>query len=108
MCDHTEDKKVRAVMRRMRKFNLVPHHPSIPATGSRDIPQQTVIEDPNFRDSEHSYFIQAVDLVAFLIYQSVAPNAYIRKNSGQNYFRRLAPILCRHASRSDPHGIVRV
>lgn len=108
LCDHTEDKKVRTVMRRMRKFNPVPHHPLHPATGQRNIPLLTIVEDPNFRDSIHSFFIQAVDLAAFLIYQSLAPNSYMRRNSGQNYYRRLSPILCRHASRTDPHGIVRL
>jgi hypothetical protein len=108
LCDHTEDKKVRTVMRRMRKFNPVPHHPSYSSIGHRNMPLLSIVEDPNFRDSEHSYFIQAVDLTAFLVYQSVAPNAYIRKNAGQNYFKRLKPILCRHASTYDPHGIVRL
>lgn len=108
LCDHTEDKKVTAVMRRMRKFNPVPHHPLYSTSGYRDIPVLSIIEDPNFRDSLHSFFIQAVDLVAFLVYQGVAPNKYMRRNSGQNYHRRLAQIYCRHASRSDPHGFVRL
>jgi hypothetical protein len=108
VCDHTEDKKVTMVMRRMRKFNPVPHHPAFSSVGHRNLPVLSIVEDPNFRDSEHSFFIQAVDLAAFLVYQSMAPNRYMRKNSGQNYYRRLGPIFCTHASRSDPYGFVRL
>ena len=76
--------------------------------GHRDIPLLAIIEDPNFRDSEHSYFIQTVDLASFLLYQHHAPNAYMKANGGQNYFTRLRPILCLCASPREPDGIVRL
>ena len=76
--------------------------------GYRNMPLNYVIEDPSFRDSRHSYFVQAVDLVAFLLYQHLVPGAYVRRKSAQNYFLRLEPILCTHASSKDPLGIVRL
>jgi hypothetical protein len=39
-------------------------------------------------------FSPAADLVAFLLYQELAPNVYMRKKGGHNYFDRLAPVLC--------------
>jgi hypothetical protein len=66
-----------------------------------------LIEDPYFKDSEHSYFIQAADLAAFLLYQKLSPSSYARKKGLTNYFDRLDPILCKVASRTDPQGIVR-
>lgn len=105
LCDHTEDRKLMRLLRQMRKYNPVP---SQLATGYRNLPLLYVIEDPSFRDSEHSYFVQAVDLAAFLLYQHLKPNAYMRSHSGQNYFARLVPILCRVASPKDPEGIVRL
>lgn len=104
-CDRTDDKKLIRLVRQRRRYNPVPHSPQF-GGGYRNLPIQYVIEDPSFSDSEHSYFIQAVDLSAFLLYQKFAPNAYMRKKQGQNYFHRLDPILCRHASSSNPHGIV--
>jgi hypothetical protein len=89
----------------MRRYNPVPNRPDLGA-GQRNLPLLYIIEDPSFRDSAHSYFVQAVDLAAFLLYQRLAPSAYIRKNSGQNYFQRIKPILCMHASTKDPDGIV--
>ena len=46
----------------------------------------SIVEDPNFRDSRHSYFVQSCDLAAFLLYQNVQPNAYIR--NAQEVFKQ--------------------
>ena len=105
--DHTDDKKLTLLLRQMRHYNPVPNQAAY-GTGYRNLVIGKIIEDPNFRDSGHSYFVQAVDLVAFLLYQHLVPSAYMRKKSGQNYFLRLDPILCKVASSQDPRGIVRL
>ena len=105
--DHTDDKKLNQLLRQMRRYNPIPNQPLF-GRGYRNMLLSNVIEDPNFRNSEHSYFIQAADLAAFLLYQHLTPSAYMRKKSGQNYFLRLDPILCKVASSADPHGIVRL
>jgi hypothetical protein len=105
--DNTDDRKLTRLTRQMRRYNPVPSSPAT-GVGFRNLPLNHIIEDPNFRNSEHSYFVQAADLAAFLLYQKLSPNAYIRKKGGQNYFDRLAPILCTRASSNDPHGIVRL
>ncbi len=106
-CDHTDDKKLMLLLRQMRRYNPVPNMPLF-GSGYRNLPLNYIIEDPSFRDSGHSYFVQAVDLAAFLLYQHIAPNAYFRRHAGQHYFERLAPILCLKASSTDPNGIVRL
>lgn len=105
MCDHTADQKLLRLLRQMRRYNPVPHQVAL-RSGHRNLPLQYVIEDPCFRDSAHSYFVQAVDLIAFLLYQKVAPSAYMRRTYGCNYFNKLRPILCLVASSSDADGIV--
>lgn len=105
--DHTDNKKLVQLLRRMRRFNPVPNQQQH-GIGYRDLSLGKIIEDPNFRDSRHSYFIPAADLAAYLLYQSVAPNAYIRKRGAKNYLTRLEPILCKVASPNDPLGIVRL
>jgi hypothetical protein len=104
-CDHTADKKVIRLIRQMRQYNPIPNQVWI-GPGYRNMPLSYVVEDANFRNSAHSYFIQAVDLATFLLYQNRAPNHYMRKNSAQNYFSRLAPILCKPAAPNHPMGIV--
>jgi hypothetical protein len=103
--DDTDNKRLRMLLRGMRFANPVPSRGGMRV---RNLPMMHVIEDPLPRDSEHSYLIQAVDLVAFLLYQELEPNGYMRKKGGHNYFDRLAPILCTVASRRDPRGIVRL
>lgn len=59
------------------------------------------------RDSAHSYFVQAVDVSAYLLYQQLMPSGYMRKKSGQNYFKRLDPVVCKVITRQ-PGGVVRL
>jgi len=103
--DHTDDKKLSQLLRRMRRYNPVP---SQFGAGYRNLALSKVIEDPSFRKSADSYFIQACDLAAFLLYQWLVPNRYIRKKGAKKYFELLDPILCKVAAPSDPHGIVRL
>jgi len=105
LCDHTDDKKLMQLVRQMRRYNPVPSQPTF-GPGWRDLPLRYVIEDPSFRDSGHSYYLQAADLGAFLLYQRLTPNAYLRKRAGHRYFYRISPILCTKASSKDPDGIV--
>jgi hypothetical protein len=105
--DHTDDKKLTQLLRQMRRYNPIPNQQSY-GSGYRNLALTSLVEDPGFRDSEFSYYIQAADVAAYLLYQHVAPNSYMRRKSGQNYFKRLDPILCKVASSRDPDGIVRL
>jgi len=103
--DATDDKKLTALIRKMRRYNPIPNR-SQHGQGNRNLLLKFVIEDPYLKDSATSLFIQAADLVAYLLYQSIAPNAYMKKKTGHRYFDRLEPILCKVASKTDPRGIV--
>ncbi len=105
--DHTDDKKLTDLLRKMRRYNPIPNQPMY-GVGYRNLHVTSIIEDPMFRDSAHSYFIQTADLAAFLLYQHLDPNAYMKKKGGQSYFKRLDPVLCKVASSRDPNGIVRL
>src|SRR5262249_17946759 len=98
--DNTDVRRLTGVLRQMRRYNPVPNQPQW-GMGYRNLMLAHTIEDPHFKRSEHSYFTQAADLVAFLLYQSLAPNAYVRQKGARSYFARLDPILCKVASRTD-------
>jgi hypothetical protein len=102
--DNTGQKKLTHLIRRMRRYNPIPNQPEY-GIGTRNIGLEWVIEDPNYRTSEHSHFIQAADLTAFLLYQHFAPSAYMKKKSGRNYLLRLKPVLCSEATKKDPLGL---
>lgn len=105
--DHTDDPKLEKLLRKMRRFNPVPHSLEW-GEGYRDLPLAYVVEDPNFKDSRHSYFIQAADLCAYLLYQREAPNQYMKRGNKKKTYLKLKPVLFTSASRSDPLGIVRI
>lgn len=102
--DGDPQKKLTQLLRRMRRHNPVPNQQG----GYRSLELTRVLEDPIYRDSRHSLMIQSADLCAYLLYQRLAPNGYMRRKGGNHYFDRLAPILCRAASAQDPEGIVRL
>ncbi len=101
--DATSNKRLQQLLRSMRHYNPVPN---LAGGGYRNLTLARIVDDPNFRDSGHSFFIQAADLAAFLLYQRLSPNSYMRKKGGHKYFDRLGPVLCRVASNNDPDGIV--
>jgi hypothetical protein len=103
--DNTDSKRLQRLIRELRVRNPIP---SRAGGGYRNAPMVHIIEDPVIRNSEESYLIQAVDLCAYLLYQELAPGAYMKKKAGHNYFARLAPVLCTVASTKDPRGIVRL
>jgi|SRR3990170_561667 len=105
--DNTNNPKVIQLLRQLRRYNPVPNQPRF-GIGYRNILVRHLIEDPSFRDSRHSYFIQAADLAAYLLYQYITPGRFIQMKGARGYFLRLSPILCRVASPSDPNGIVRL
>lgn len=105
IADWTEAARLRAALRRMRRFNPVP---SLTQPGTRNLPLTKVIEDPVHRESHHSFFIQVADVNGFFLYQKMHANAYVRAKGARNWLDRLDPVLCKVASRSDPQGIVRL
>lgn len=105
--DQTDTLKLTRLLRQMRRYNPVPNQSEY-GPGYRHLQVHNIAEDPNFRNSRDSYFIQAADVVAFLLYQYLTPSAYMRRKSGQNYFTRMDLILSKVASTHDPYGIVRL
>jgi len=103
--DRSDEKKLNTLLKKMRKYNPIPYQGN---AGYRDLPLQCVIEDANFRSSEHSYFIQSADVVAYLLYQYLSPSAYMLRKSGHNFYKRFEPVLCKVASPRDPLGLVRI
>lgn len=105
--DDTDSGKLVRLLRKMRRYNPVPHSSGYGA-GTRNLAVTHVVEDPNFRDSGHSYFIQATDLAAWLILQGMRPCRYMQRKGGKSYYTRLDSIYCTVASKSDPRGFVRL
>ena len=105
--DLTDTGRLTKLLRRMRYYNPVPNRPWY-GSGGYNAPVTRVVEDPYFKDSKHSYFIQAADLAAYLVYQHLSPSKYMRRKGGHAYFHRLSNVYCTQASRSHQYGFVRL
>jgi hypothetical protein len=103
--DRTDEKKLRGLLRKMRRYNPVPNQIGL---GYRQMPVSLVVEDPVARDSLHSYFIQLADVNAYFLLQRDQPCGYVHQKGAKNYFIKLDPVLCKVASPKDPYGIVRL
>lgn len=68
--------------------------------GSRNIPLRAIIEDPSFRDSNYSYFLQFVDTIAYFVKQYYDPNKFIRQRGAKGYYGRISSIINKYARKS--------
>jgi hypothetical protein len=106
--DATDGQKLKQFLDSMRLSNRLKIRQGSGSFVYQNVPVRALIEDPVVRDSKHSYLIQAADCAAFLLKQSIEPSSYMKRHGGNAYFKRLDPVLCKHASRADAQGIVRL
>lgn len=104
--DMTDNKQLQNLIRKMRRHNPIPHDRNLFAVGARPIPIRAVIEDPFFKQSNHSFFHQLVDVIVYFLRQKYEPNIFLHQKGCDSYFDKLYPILCRHASTRNSLGIV--
>ncbi len=104
--DQTNERKLRSLVRKLRIFN---HVPSLVQQGtSRSIPLSRIVEDPIIRDSAESWFVQIADLASHSLYRKLHVKGSFRRFNADKLFDHLDPVLLKAASRTDPHGIVRL
>lgn len=101
--DDTDGHKIMKLMRKMRVYNPVPSH----FGASYNAPTDNILEDLLQRNSQHSYFIQTVDVIAHLLYRKEHPKGSLKKYGLENLFDVIEPILLKEAARGDGLGIVR-
>jgi hypothetical protein len=100
--DEGKETEIRKLVRKMGVFNPIPSAFGVWQDGapSKNIVLDRVLEDPIFKDSRASYFLQLADFAAF-------PANFIGKFGYHTLFPVLHPICFKKASAKDPFGIVR-
>lgn len=101
--DDTDGHKIIRQLRKMRVYNPTPSHYGAP----RNVPTDNIIEDLFQRNSNQSYFIQSVDVIAHCLYRQEFPKGSLKKYGLERIFESLEPILLKEASKEDKLGIVR-
>lgn len=112
MVDEGKDVELRKVARRSAIYNMVGSQYGAWEDGSpaKNIPNDRLIEDPIFRSSERSYFLQLADFVAYALLKSeTPPTPLVARYRLNECYERLKPIIITKASNKDPRklGIVR-
>jgi hypothetical protein len=111
IADEGREREITAAIRKMHVYNPIPSRYGEWAPGQRtqNIPATRIIEDPVFKRSERSYFLQLADCVAFaLLKREVPPTPLVRRYAIHKMFdEALADVCFRLASPRDPLGIVR-
>lgn len=102
--DEADERKIRTLLKKMRIYNPVQSHDSGKFYNAKIT---HVIEDIMHRNSTDSYFIQTVDVIAYLLKHKEYPKGSSRKFNLNVLFEGLEPILIKDASSKDPLGIVR-
>jgi hypothetical protein len=98
------------LVRKMYVFNPIPsQYGTWTGTGSpwKNIPLDRIVEDPFFKESSQSYFIQLADFAAYALLRREHPIPSKSKYGLDQAFSNLSPILVREASRNDLEGIIR-
>jgi hypothetical protein len=108
--DEGRETEITRVYRKMTVFNPVPSQFGTWADGTtKNLPLQRIIEDPVFKQSHHSFFIQLADCVSFaLLKRELPPTPNIAKYGINEFFDQCLKGVCfKDASPSDPLGVVR-
>jgi hypothetical protein len=109
--DEGRELEITKALRKMSVFNPIPSMVGDWGGGAKakNIPIQRVVEDPVFKKSHQSYFIQLADAVAFsLLKREVVPTPHVKRYEIDRMFEKCLRGVCyRPASRFDPLGIVR-
>ncbi len=108
--DEGRQVEITRVYRKMTVFNPIPSRFGRWKEGSqRNLPLERIIEDPIFKQSHHSFFIQLADCVSFaLLKREAPPTPNIQKYGIYEFFDQCLSSVCfKPASPRDPNGIVR-
>jgi len=110
VCDEGKEITYTRLVRRMYVFNPIPSQfGTWPDTDEfwKNIPLDRIVEDPFFKESSQSYFIQLVDFAAYALLRRERPIPSKTKYGLDQSFSILSPILAREARPRDPDGIIR-
>jgi uncharacterized protein DUF3800 len=110
ICDAGKEAEYTRLVRRMGVHNPIPSAYGVwldTGAATRNIPIERIVEDPFFKPSERSYFIQMADFCAYALLRRERPIASKSAYGLDSAFNLLAPICVTAANRRDPLGIIR-
>ena len=110
ICDEGKEAHYTKMVRRMKVFNHIPSKLGTWAeTGAstKNIPLDRIIEDPHFKKSHQSLFIQKCDFLAYGLLRRELPTPKARRYGIHKSFEQLDEVLVKECNRKDKFGIIR-
>ena len=107
VCDEGKNRLFTRIVRKLYVYHPILRMWEEKEKPWRNVPLRRIVEDPFFKDSTQSHFVQLVDFSAYALLRKEHPLASKNKYGLDKAFGRLAPILVREANTKDPEGIIR-
>lgn len=109
ICDEGKEDQYIKLVRRLKVHNPIPSRFGAWEDGSatKNIVLDRIIEDPQFKKSGNSYFIQTADFIAYGLLRRERPNATAKKRRIHRSFDQLDSVLVKECNKRDGKGIIR-
>jgi hypothetical protein len=109
MCDEGREGDYTRLVRRMNVYNPMPSNQGTWEDGSqtKNIVIDRIIEDPIFKKSHKSYFIQLADFAAYALLRQDCPTTRARKYGINKAFQTLVQIGIPETAPLDPQHVIR-
>jgi hypothetical protein len=110
ICDEGKEADYTRLVRKMSVHNPIPSRYGMwqgTQRSTKNIPLDRILEDPFFKDSKKSYFIQMADFCAYALLRRERPIPSKNVYGLDKAFQLLAPKCVKVANRKDPLGIIR-
>lgn len=109
LCDEGAEGTYTRLARKMAVHNYIPSKYGRWPDGSysKNLPTNHILEDPIFKKSSKSYFVQLADFCAYAILQKERPHPARKRYGLHLAWRLIRPRFVLMAHRKDPDGIIR-
>jgi len=104
-CDEGQEAAFTKRIRKMRVYNPIPSRFGSWAGGGGNIPLSQFVEDPVFKDSAASYFIQLVDFCAYALLRMERPIASRTALGYDTAYELLKPVSAKDPNPRDHKGM---
>lgn len=108
ICDEGQEIQFTRRIRKMRVYNPIPSNMGVwqdTGQATRNITLDRFLEDPFFKDSKSSYFVQLVDFVAYALLRMERPIPSRTALGYDQMYNVLEPIVFKECNRNDPRGL---
>jgi hypothetical protein len=102
ICDEGKEAEYTHLARKLSVFNPITVGPY-----TNNVATRKILEDPFFKPSHKSYFIQMADFVAYALLRREKPLASKNRYGIHKSFDALTDVVAREAAPRDPMGVIR-